>query len=230
MLMKVHRSNFAIRGFTSEVDFGDLITLARDRGVLDYFDLGSGQLVDLGVGDEPLLGELAALDPSLVSFSGDKLFGGVQAGVIFGKRALIEKLKKNQLLRMLRVDKFTLAALEATLRRYLLNRSDEIPTVRMIREDISTLEKRARKFSETIQSISHSIEKTQNFVGGGALPEETIQGIAIVIDENAAKISEKLRAKGVIARIEDDKLYLEMRTLFERDLPKLSEILGEATQ
>jgi L-seryl-tRNA(Ser) seleniumtransferase len=227
MVMKVHRSNFAIRGFTSEVEFSDLVTLARDRGVLDYFDLGSGQLVDLGVGGEPLLGELAALDPSLVSFSGDKLFGGVQAGVIFGKRELIEKLKKNQLLRMLRVDKFTLAALEATLRRYLLNHTDEIPTVAMIRADIYTLQARARKFSGMLDKIPHRIEETLNFVGGGALPEESISGVAIVIEKNATSLSEKLRAEGVIARIEDEKLYLEMRTLFDRDLPKLSKILGE---
>ena len=227
MVMKVHRSNFAIRGFTSEVDFSDLITLARERGVLDYFDLGSGQLVDLGVGDEPLLGALAALEPSLVSFSGDKLFGGVQAGVIFGKRELIEKLKKNQLLRMLRVDKFTVAAMEATLRRYLLGRLDEIPTVAMIRAETSTLKNRARKLSEMINQIPHDIEDTVNFVGGGALPEESISGVAIVIKENAAFLSEKLRTKGVIARIEDEKLYLEMRTLFDRDLPKLAEILQE---
>ncbi len=230
LLMKVHRSNFAIRGFTSEVDFSDLVTLARDRGVLDYFDLGSGQLVDLGVGDEPLLGQLAALDPSLVSFSGDKLFGGVQAGVIFGKRELIEKLKKNQLLRMLRVDKFTLATLEATLRRYLLNQTDEIPTVSMIRAEISTLKARVRKFSNMIKEIPHGIEQTQNFVGGGALPEESISGVAIVIDKNAVKLSEALRAAGVIARIEDEKLYLEMRTLFDRDLARVGEILKEAIQ
>ncbi|MGE4294281.1 MAG: L-seryl-tRNA(Sec) selenium transferase [Campylobacterales bacterium] len=227
LLMKVHRSNFAIKGFTSEVDFAELIVLAREKGLIDYFDLGSGQLVDLGVGDEPLLTELAALNPSLVSFSGDKLFGGVQAGVIFGKKALIDKLKKNQLLRMLRVDKFTLAALEATLRRYLAEKVDEIPTVRMIKAPVSALEIRARKLTKLLLPIKSSIEKTQNFVGGGALPEEAIAGCAVVLGGNVENLHENLRLKGVIARVENNKLYLEMRTVFDNDLKKLAIILKE---
>ena len=230
LLMKVHRSNFAIKGFTAEVDFAELIALAREKGLIDYFDLGSGQLVDLGVGNEPLLTELAALNPSLVSFSGDKLFGGVQAGVIFGKKALIDQLKKNQLLRMLRVDKFTLAALEATLRRYLADRVDEIPTVRMIKAPISQLETRARKFTKLLAPIKATVEKTQNFVGGGALPEEAIGGVAVVLTGNVEKLHENLRLKGVIARVENNKLYLEMRTVFDTDLKKLAEIVKGVAQ
>ncbi len=229
ILMKVHRSNFSIKGFTAEVDFSELITLAQSRGLIDYFDLGSGQLVDLGVGDEPLLTELAALNPSLVSFSGDKLFGGVQAGVIFGKKALIDRLKKNQLLRMLRVDKFTLAALEATLRRYLSEQYERIPTVRMIREKLPALMQRAEALQAQLQPLATAVETTQNYVGGGALPEEAIDGAAVVLsDVNAQALHETLRHKGVIARVENDKLYIEMRTVADTELARLAKIIQES--
>lgn len=227
ILMKVHQSNFSIKGFTSEVAIRDMIALARKNGLIDYFDLGSGQMVDLGVGDDPLLTTLAKMNPSLVSFSGDKLFGGVQAGVIFGKRELIAKLKKNQLLRMVRVDKFTLAALEATVRRYQQGKLDEIPTVRMIRSNQSDLERRAKKLLDLIGSNKLTIEKTANFVGGGALPEQEICGVALVVTQDAERLQERLREKLVIARTESGKLFIEMRTVFDSDLERLANIIKE---
>lgn len=224
VLMKVHRSNFTLRGFTSEVEFDEIASLAQKNSLIDYFDLGSGQMVDLGVGNDPLLSELK--NASLVSFSGDKLFGGVQAGIIFGKKALIEKLKKNQLLRMLRVDKFTLGVLEATMRRYQNGALDEIPTVQMIRADQEVLEARARKLVELI-GISLPIAQTRNFVGGGALPEESIDGVAVVIERDAEALQEALRHKGLIARVESSKLLIETRTLFDDDLKLVAELIRE---
>lgn len=227
ILMKVHRSNFAIKGFTSEVDFLDLMELADANGVIDYFDLGSGQLANLGVGSDPLISTLAKKSPSLVSFSGDKLFGGVQAGVIFGKKELIDRLKQNQLLRMLRVDKFTLCALEATLRRYQQDALHQIPTVKMIRSDENELKARAHKLLDLIRSDELTIEKTANFVGGGALPEEQICGVAVVSSRSAELAQKKLRDRGVIARVEASRLYIEIRTVFDSDLEKLATIIKE---
>jgi len=134
MLMKVHKSNYSIEGFSSEVEFKELIKLAKDKDVIDYYDMGSGHLVDLPYGleqYEPSVLEYMKENPSLLSFSGDKLLGSVQAGIIVGKKEYIAKLKKNQLLRMLRVDKLTLALLEESVKSILLENRDEIPTLKL---------------------------------------------------------------------------------------------------
>ncbi|GHV05605.1 L-seryl-tRNA(Sec) selenium transferase [Campylobacterota bacterium] len=233
VLMKVHRSNFKISGFTSEAGYDEIAALAAKRGIIDYYDLGSGQIVSLGSKNEPLLGEIAALSPSLVSFSGDKLFAGVQAGIICGKKSLIDKIKKNQLLRMLRVDKFTIAALEATLLRYLTGRENSLPTIALLRADRQTLNARATRLCELIAPMECTIEETQNFAGGGSLPEEDFAGVAVVFGfggrQNGAKIAqERLRKQFVIARCESEKLYIEMRTVFDRDVERLGRAIKEA--
>ena len=122
MLMKVHKSNYSIEGFSSEVDFEEIVKVAHDNNLIDYYDMGSGHMIDLPFNlnaNEPSILQIMKYNPSLLSFSGDKLLGSVQAGIIVGKKELIAKLKKNQLLRMLRVDKITLALLEESLNIYL---------------------------------------------------------------------------------------------------------------
>ena len=147
MLMKVHKSNYSIEGFSSEVSFEDIVKIAQQNNLIDYFDMGSGHIIDLPYNlnkDEPSILDIMKYKPSLLSFSGDKLFGSVQAGIIIGKKELIAKIKKNQLLRMLRVDKITLVLLEETLNSYLKNELDNIPTVQYPNEgndvDIKQLE------------------------------------------------------------------------------------------
>ncbi|MDR2152781.1 MAG: L-seryl-tRNA(Sec) selenium transferase, partial [Helicobacteraceae bacterium] len=140
-------------------------------------------------------------------------------------KALIDKLKKNQMLRMLRVGKFTIAVLEATLRRYLLERENEIPTLLMLRAAKSKLLERANNLLRLLAPRSLPIEETINFAGGGALPTEGLEGIALVVDTDVETTRARLRKRGVIARVENERLYLEMRTVFDRDLKRLAEAI-----
>ena len=153
MLMKVHKSNFTIEGFSDEVAYPEIQKLANETGIIDYYDVGSGYIpalpYNLGAGESSLT-DILDTNPSLVSFSGDKLFGSVQAGIIVGKKELINKLKKNQLLRMLRVDKVNLSILEQTAKAYLEERYDLIPTLRLLFTDIGELQKRASNMRESI--------------------------------------------------------------------------------
>ncbi len=186
MLMKVHKSNYSIEGFSSEVDFSQIVKLANTKNIIDYYDMGSGHIIDLPYNlseNEPSILEIMKYYPSLLSFSGDKLFGSVQAGIIIGKKELIEKIKKNQLLRMLRVDKITLCLLEESLNLYLTNQLEKIPTLNMLNTPISVLENRANSLKERIQNICKcEILKTSTMVGGGTTPNKKIPSIALSIE------------------------------------------------
>jgi len=156
LLMKVHRSNFTIEGFSSETAYSDIQSLAQEHGLIDYYDLGSGYIpelpYDLSSVELPIAKVLED-NPALISFSGDKLFGSVQAGIIAGRKDLIDELKKNQLLRMLRVDKVTLSILEESIKAYLEQRYDLIPTLKLLFTDIEELRERAEAMRETIGSV-----------------------------------------------------------------------------
>jgi len=228
MIMKVHRSNYEIVGFTGEVQYAELIELCKAHGVFDYYDLGSGFLESMPISHEPTIKELAALNPSLVSFSGDKLLGGAQAGIIFGKKSYIDKLKKNQLLRMLRVDKCTLALLEATFRAYLKDEFDKIPTLRMIKESCEALEVKAQALLAHCP-IPAKVVPTHTYVGGGALPNRTLPSIALELnhpDYTAPELESLLRQHCIIARIERDRVLLDVRTIQEHEYALLLERLG----
>lgn len=230
MLMKVHKSNYSIEGFSSEVSFEDIVKVAQQNGLIDYFDMGSGHIFDLPYNlNEPSILELMKQNPSLLSFSGDKLLGSVQAGIIIGKKELIAKIKKNQLLRMLRVDKITLALLEETLNSYLKNELENIPTLKMLNTKIETLEQRANNLKEKIQSfIKCEVIKTFTMVGGGTTPNKKIPTIALTLEYKnykPNKLEEVLRKNFIISRIENDKIILDFRTIQEFELEKLEEIL-----
>ena len=232
MLMKVHKSNYSIEGFSSEVDFSKIVELANEKNIIDYYDMGSGHMIDLPYNlskDEPSILEIMKYNPSLLSFSGDKLFGSVQAGIIIGKKELIEKIKKNQLLRMLRVDKITLCLLEESLNLYLTNQLEKIPTLNMLNTPISVLENRANNLKEKIQNICKcEIIKTSTMVGGGTTPNKKIPSIALSIEfENYKpnKIEKLLRENRVISRIENDKVLLDFRAILEEQIDELEEIL-----
>ncbi len=232
MLMKVHKSNYSIEGFSSEVSFEEIVKVALQNNIIDYYDMGSGHMIDLPYNlnkNEPSILEIMKYNPSLLSFSGDKLLGSVQAGIIIGKKELIEKIKKNQLLRMLRVDKITLALLEDTLNSYLKNDLEQIPTLKMLFTSIETLEQRANKLKEKIEDIySCEVIKTSTMVGGGTTPNKKIPSIALSLEYKNYKpnqLEKLLRKNLIISRIENDKVLLDFRTIQENELEKLEEIL-----
>jgi len=234
MLMKVHKSNYSIEGFSSEVEFKDLIKLAKDNGLIDYYDMGSGHLVDLPYGldlHEPSVIKYMQENPSLLSFSGDKLLGSVQAGIIVGKKEYIEKLKKNQLLRMLRVDKLTLAILEESIKSVLLGNIDEIPTLKMLFASTDELKEKALMLQKSIKDISEcEIIDTKTVIGGGTTPNRTIPSIALSVkikNYKPNKMEKLFREKKVIGRIEEDKFLLDFRTISRDEIPQIVKVVKE---
>ena len=234
MLMKVHKSNYSNEGFTSEVDFKEIVKTAKQNNVIDYYDMGSGHMIDLPFNlseKEPSILEIMKYNPSLLSFSGDKLLGSVQAGIIIGKKELISKIKKNQLLRMLRVDKITLCILEDNLNSYLKNELDEIPTLNMLFTSIETLENRANNLKEKIENICNcEVIHTQTLIGGGTTPNRKIPSVGVSIsfkDFKPNKIEKLLRANNLITRIENEKVLLDFRTIQEIEIEQIANIIAK---
>jgi len=200
VLLKIHTSNYKIVGFTKEVTNSELAEIGRENNVLTMEDLGSGVLVDFGkygVKKEPTVQESIASGIDLITFSGDKLLGGPQAGIIVGKKKYIDRLKKNQLLRALRVSKMTLAALESTLRYYLDEREaiEEIPTLKMILEDSVKVKERAAKLFEILQKndVKCSIVETEATIGGGSMPGETVKSCGVGIEGSPLELEREFR-------------------------------------
>lgn len=234
MLMKVHKSNYSIEGFSSEVEFKELVKLAREKNLIDYYDMGSGHLVDLPYGldqHEPSVLKYMQENPSLLSFSGDKLLGSVQAGIIVGKKEYIAKLKKNQLLRMLRVDKLTLALLEDSVTSVLLNKLDEIPTLKMLFTSTCELRENALVLQDAIKDICDcEVLETKTVIGGGTTPNKMIPSIALAIkiDNYKQNKMEKLfRAKNIIGRIENDRFLLDFRTIRKSEIKEIIHVVKE---
>src|SRR5258708_27331006 len=183
LLLRVHPSNFKISGFTSKPELSELCALGRERAIPVYEDLGSGCIADLrrfGM-DEPLVADSIRAGVNLVSFSGDKLLGGPQAGILTGDAALIQRLRRNPMFRALRLDKLIYQALETTLRRLLLERWDEIPALRMIAQSNSELHERADRFVERLGGVSCEVAPGDSVIGGGSTPEQSLASWVIVI-------------------------------------------------
>lgn len=240
LFLKVHASNFKIIGFTSEVAPEELVELAGRYGLAVMEDLGSGSLLDLsryGLGKEPTVSEVLKAGVDVVTFSGDKLLGGPQAGLILGKRDIVDQIKKNPLNRALRIDKFTLAALEVVLRMYFDEESarQQIPTLNMLTVEPRIIEKRARRLvrrlkKQLLSSCEMTLRKTESRVGGGALPEEPLASWSVVIkpyDISVNSMEEMLRATAVpvIGRIEEDCFLLDMRTVADDEVATLASML-----
>lgn len=238
LLLKVHCSNYRIIGFTSEVSHVDLVRLGAQHGLPVMEDLGSGCLIDLssfGLAKEPTVQEVVASGVDIVTFSGDKLLGGPQAGIIVGKRACIDQIKSNPLNRAVRIDKLTLAALEAVLRLYLDEDQAmrEIPTLAMIATPDEVVRKRAeRLLQQCTASIAgpnvFSVVPTSSRVGGGALPEQNLASwaLAVAVPPELIKISlveRKLRQAPVpvMGRMEADRLLFDLRTIGDDELDAL---------
>jgi len=216
LLMKVHRSNFTIEGFSSETAYSDIQALAQQHGLIDYYDLGSGYIpelpYDLSSVELPIAKVLED-NPALISFSGDKLFGSVQAGIIAGRKDLIDELKKNQLLRMLRVDKVTLSILEESIKAYLEQRYDLIPTLKLLFTDIEELRERAEAMREAIGVDQCTVIETMTFMGGGTLPNREFPTIALHLHGKATTLERAFRRRDIIGRIEKDRFLIDFRAL-----------------
>ena len=226
MLMKVHQSNFSIEGFSEAVEYESLKQLASNHNLLDYYDLGSGYVPKLpyNLGHrEHSLSEILTCNPSLISFSGDKLFGSVQAGIIAGRADLIAKLKKNQLLRMLRVDKITLSLLEESIKAYLREEYEQIPTLWLLFRTTEDLEQRALHVKEIIGENVCEVVESETYMGGGTLPNRRFPTIALHVKGKATALERQFREKHVIGRIENDQFLLDFRTI----LPSVEEKLIE---
>ncbi len=234
MLMKVHKSNYSIEGFSSEVSFKEIIEVAKEHDVIDYYDMGSGHIIDLPYGldqSEPSVLKYMEAKPSLLSFSGDKLLGSVQAGIIVGKKKYIDQLKKNQLLRMLRVDKLTLALLEENMKSILLGKLENIPTLNMLFKSLDELKENAILLQEKIKDISKTeVIETKTVIGGGTTPNKKIPTIALSVsfkNYKPNKIERLLRAKNIIGRIENEQFLLDFRTIAKDEIVQIENILKE---
>ncbi len=242
LLLKVHTSNYRIIGFASEVPLAELVTLGAKHNIPVMEDLGSGCLVDLsrfGLAKEPTVGEVVRAGVDVVTFSGDKLLGGPQAGLIVGKKAIIEQIKQNPMNRALRIDKFTLAGLEAVLRLYF----DEeqafaaIPTLAMLAMPLEAIDHRAKRLRRLITKelgpvCRVELKSLASMVGGGSLPEQPLpsRGVALApLDRSVNELEKGLRELPlpVLGRIEDDRLLLDMRTVADKEIPLLANCLKE---
>ena len=237
MILKVHTSNYRVVGFTAAVSSRELAELGRARGITVMEDLGSGCFVDLtryGFPYEPTVPEVVASGVDLVSFSGDKLLGGPQAGIVVGRAELMERLARNPLNRALRIDKFTIAALEATLYAYEAGTALEtIPTLRMLTEPLAAIRRRALKVlartgpAAALRALGAIVIESSSQVGGGALPTVELPSAVIALgtrERPAEGLDEALRTghPPVLGRLLDDRLLLDCRTVLPTDVVALA--------
>ncbi len=242
LLLRVHPSNYRIVGFTERPEARKLAALARERGIPLVEDLGSGCLVDMrgmGLGDEPLCRDALAAGVDLITFSGDKLLGGPQAGVVAGRADLVTRVRRNPLMRALRVDKMVYAALEATLATYTEGRAkDEIPALRMLATTSDEIARRAEMFaarlSESAPDLRVALAEGRSVPGAGSAPGVDLPTTLVAVTHDrfsAETIDARLRASDppVVARIEHDRLVLDLRTVLAEDEPALLAALAAVT-
>ncbi len=231
LLLKVHRSNFQVTGFTAEVAAQEIASVARARGAASLYDLGSGLLLDLGawgLAGEPSVQEALASGVDVVAFSGDKLLGGPQAGILLGTRAAIEPCRKDPLARAVRSDKFTLAALEATLALYRdpERARTEIPVLRMLTEDIAQLERRAEALQRGV-GVGAEVSEGASEVGGGSFPGVELRTWLVRVSSRQLTpdaLTARLRQHDppIVARIAADRVVLDPRTISSDELPTVA--------
>jgi L-seryl-tRNA(Ser) seleniumtransferase len=244
VLLRVHPSNYKIIGFTEKPDLNELAQLAHRKGVLLYEDAGSGALFDLsryGLNDEPVISRSIAEGADIVTFSGDKLVGAAQAGIIVGRKNLIEQIRKHPLYRALRVSKLVYAALEATIESYLSEDSEQsIPVLRMLGLRKERLAERTTKLLQRLQELlagrndlSIEILSGESVVGGGSAPDSRPETVLLAVKHStisSAELDRRLRMSEtpVVARIENDKVLIDLRTVQENEEDKLFEMLSAA--
>ncbi len=247
LILKVHTSNFKVLGFTDEIGLTELMELGKRSSLPVMNDLGSGCFVPLdsyGFEKEPTVQEVIKAGTDVVTFSGDKLLGGPQAGIILGKKTILEKIKKNPLNRALRIDKMTLAALEATMVHYLdLDRAvRDVPVLRSLTEPVAEVEKRAHELKALLEQLSLkdmtlSIMEDTSMAGGGSLPTQEIPTFVVTVSSGSispSRLERKLRklAVPIITRIYEDKILFDLRTISKEEFvfitKGMQQIAGES--
>jgi L-seryl-tRNA(Ser) seleniumtransferase len=242
MILRVHPSNFRIQGFTARPELAELAELSRRRGIPLVEDIGSGCMIDLrpyGIADEPRVKESLDAGVDLICFSGDKLLGGPQAGIIAGAEKLVAQVRKNPLMRACRVDKMIYSALQATLESYRFGRAlEEIPILRMISMTQDVLARRARNFARRLrmvlpEDVRVSVCRGNSVIGGGSCPECVLPTALVALESDRARpafIESRLRAGDppVVIRVEDDRALIDLRTVFTEQEQVLIEALRRA--
>ena len=241
LLLKVHQSNFQMIGFTEAVSIQDVVALGRARGVPVMEDLGSGCFVDLsrfGLRKEPTVQETVASGVDVTTFSGDKLLGGPQAGIILGSREIVDRIKKNPLNRAIRIDKFTLGSLEATFRLYLDEETAlvRVPTLRMIAAPYEELKRRAGRLTKLLLGAAGSLvtvgqEDGYSRIGGGALPEQALKTRLVTLSPHTISVNrleEYFRSQTlpIVGRIENEQFLLDVRTMSDEDFQPVADALA----
>jgi L-seryl-tRNA(Ser) seleniumtransferase len=242
MILKVHQSNYKMIGFAEGVPIEDLVSLGRKQDLPVMYDLGSWCLIDLkpyGIYDEPSVSDIVRADVDIVSFSGDKLLGGPQGGIIVGKKQYMEKMQRNPLARAVRIDKLAIAAFEATLMEYLdvEKAKMEIPVLNMLLQSPAEIQARAKKIASELQKIAGdvrvSVVRDSSKAGGGSLPEVTFPTYAVSIRPAGLSVNEmetRLRSSSppVIARIKDDAIMLDARTIRKQEINDLVRVVASS--
>jgi L-seryl-tRNA(Ser) seleniumtransferase len=227
LILRVHPSNFRIVGFTERPSLQEICALSEQTGIPSFEDLGSGCLIDLspfGVKDEPVVSESFAAGISVAAFSGDKMLGGPQAGIIAGSKSVIERVRKNPLMRALRVDKMTYAGLEATLKLYERGVAQtQVPVLRAMARNVEEIAERAENFKERLNELANGrwtivLEEGDSVIGGGSAPQVKLPTVLIAIagaDSSTAMIEQRLRgyATPIITRTERDRVLIDLRTV-----------------
>jgi L-seryl-tRNA(Ser) seleniumtransferase len=241
VLLKSHTSNFRIVGFTAKASRRELAELAHSRGVVMVEDLGSGVLIDLsrfGLVDEPVVRDILHEGVDLVTFSGDKLLGGPQCGVIAGRATLVGKLKSHPIVRAMRIDKLSLAALEATLRLYKAPNDplERVPVLRALAESLVTVKARAEKLALSVAAVPGlgvEVVESTAYAGGGALPEQGLHSFAVALNTpllSAEAMAARARAgeHAVLGRVRDGRFCLDVRAVQDNEIPDIAHAVQRA--
>jgi L-seryl-tRNA(Ser) seleniumtransferase len=235
LLLRVHPSNFRVQGFTARPTLKELAALGKEAGIPVYEDLGSGCLFDMrpyGI-DEPLVADSIRDGAGLVSFSGDKLLGGPQAGILVGKPELVSRLRRNPMFRALRLDKTIYQTLELTLRNLVLERWDQVPALRMIRLAAGEIRARADALTRSLDGLAATVIEGSSVIGGGSTPEQSLLTYLIAIKcDDVVALERRLRGGDppIVARIEDQRLLLDLRTVLPEEEPLLAKALLSASK
>lgn len=242
LLFSAHTSNYQIIGFTAQVSMKEMVSLGKEKGLPVFMDLGSGILTPLdeaGLKKEPTVQECVQAGADVITFSGDKMLGGPQAGIIVGKKEYIDRMKKNQLLRALRVDKLILSALEGTLLEYLSGHPREnVPIIQMLTYSRELLEEKAEKLQQLLQAgldeaqCSIKVVTLEDMVGGGAYPNHKMPGAGVEIEFNNMSLETATRAlrlknPALVARRQDNKMLISVRTLLAGDEQEIVKMIGQ---
>ena len=236
LLLRVHPSNFRMIGFTERPSLEEFVELGKRKNIPTFEDLGSGCMVHLessGIQDEPVVADSIRAGVDIICFSGDKLLGGPQAGIIAGKKLFVEKIRQNPLFRALRVDKLTLSVLEVILRAYLQGKPQSVPIWRMLQASESELKARAEAFAKRAGQVAKPVQMA-SLIGGGSAPEAHLASWGVAIEASGiseAELERRFRAASppVIVRVEDGRVMFDMRTIFPSEEDVLLKILSSVT-